>query len=303
MPEPLVYLKTFGAAAVPSALVVLAIGGMRRWSSGAWRNAACVLAIGFGLALAYWLSTVRLAWPPRNGLDRFLTIIVPVALGIELIAGLPRVPRGVAWLGRLSLAAAAPGILLYGSVYLSEHGDAWTTWQAAAAWAMCSGLLVFVWALLSWLSERSPGNSIPFALALAIQCAGITIMLAGYLNGGAASFPLTGALVGTTIASGLIGKRAEPAILGIGVVGLFGLLFVGRFFGRLSTGDAMVMLLAPLLCWATEAPLLRRRRPWLVGSLRLLLVAIPLAAVLVGAKRDFDRNMAPLLQGGGRITH
>ncbi len=62
---------------------------------------------------------------------------------------------------------------------------------------------------------------------------------------------------------------ATPAILGIGVVGLFGLLFIGRFFGRLSTGCALTMLLAPLLCWVTEMPLLRHRKPWLVGSLRL----------------------------------
>jgi hypothetical protein len=121
-------------------------------------------------------------------------------------------------------------------------------------------------------------------------------MLAGYLNGGAAAFPLTGALAGAAIASALRGKRTdEPATLGIGVVGLFGLLSIGHFFGRLSTGDALILLLAPLLCWATEMPPLRGRKPWLVGTLRLVLVALPLVGVLAGAKRDFDRNTAPLL--------
>jgi hypothetical protein len=121
-------------------------------------------------------------------------------------------------------------------------------------------------------------------------------MMAGYIKGGAAAFPLAATLVATTIGARLIAKRSGvPASIGIGVVGLFGLLFIGRFFGRLSTGSALAMLLAPLLCWATEAPLLRHRKPWLVGSLRLALVAIPLLVVLAAAKRDFDRDMAPLL--------
>ena len=55
------------------------------------------------------------------------------------------------------------------------------------------------------------------------------------------------------------------------------------------------MFLAPLLCWVTEIPLLRNRKPWIVGTVRLTLVAIPLVVVLVAAKRDFDRDMAPLL--------
>ena len=55
------------------------------------------------------------------------------------------------------------------------------------------------------------------------------------------------------------------------------------------------MLLSPLLCWVTEIPQLRQRKPWLVGLLRLVLVAIPLLVVLAAAKRDFDRDMAPLL--------
>ena len=88
---------------------------------------------------------------------------------------------------------------------------------------------------------------------------------------------------------------SAPSIVGVGVVGLFGLLFLGRFFGRLSTGCALAMLLSPLMCWVAEIPRLRPRQPWLLGSLRLVLVAIPLLVVLAAAKRDFDRDMAPLL--------
>jgi hypothetical protein len=121
-------------------------------------------------------------------------------------------------------------------------------------------------------------------------------MMAGYIKGGAAALPLVGVLVAATLVARLSGRRAYvPAIVGVGVVSLFGLLFIGRYFGRLSTGGALVMLLAPLLCWVTELPWLRDRKPWVVGTVRLALVAIGLIVVLVIAWRDFDRDMRPLL--------
>jgi hypothetical protein len=301
MPEPLLYLKAMGAAAVASAMFVLAIVGMRRTGT-TWLNSACVLGMGLGLAVGYYVLSLQLAWPPVNCLDRLLTIVVPAALGIELISGFQCAPRWVAWFLRMSLAATIPRLLLHGSVYLSGSGDDWTLWQAATALAVCGALLAGLWSLLSWLSQSSSGVSIPFALCLTTLCAGVTVMMAGYIKGGAAAFPLAATLLATTIGAKLITKRSgtpadsdAPAILGIGVVGLFGLLFMGLFFGRLSTGSAMTMLVAPLLCWATETPLLRHQKPWLVGSLRLVLVTIPLVVVLAVAKRDFDRDMSPLL--------
>lgn len=305
MPEPLLYLKAMSAAAIVSAMLVLAVAGVR-WPAGATRlNSACALAMTLGLAIGYYVLSLRLAWPPANGLDRLLTIVVPATLAIELIAGFERVPRWVAWLLRVSLAAAIPRILLHDSVYLSGTGSEWTLWQAGAALAVCAGLLAGVWSLLAWLTQRSQGVSISLALCMSILCAGLTVMMAGYIKGGAAAFPLAATLVATTLGAKLIAKRsgapanfAAPAILGIGVVGLFGLLFIGRYFGRVSTGCALAMLLAPLLCWVTEMPLLRNRKPWLVGSIRLVLVAIPLIVVLTLAKRDFDRDMAPLLSTG-----
>ena len=302
MPEPLLYLKAMGTAAIVSAIIVLAMVLARRHASTTWLNLSCILGIGLGLVVGHSVVSLRLAWPPVNGLDRFLTITVPLALSIELIAGFQNVPRWVAWLLRMSLAATIPRILLHGSVYLSDSPEGWTPWQAGMSLAVCGALLAGVWSLLSWLSQRSPGASILLALSLPILCAGLTVMMAGYIKGGVAAFPLLATLVGTTVAARLMSKRSAalsnfrtPAIVGIGVVGLFGLLFVGRFFGRLSTDYALAMLLSPLLCWVTEIPQLRHRKPWFVGSLRLVLVAIPLLVVLAAAKRDFDRKMAPLL--------
>ncbi len=316
MPDPLLYLKALVTAAIVSALIVLAMVATLAKSVGirgkphalgergytTWLNLSCVLGIGLGLTVGYVVESLRLSWPPANGLDRFLLIAIPLTLGIELIAGFQTVPRWTAWLLRMSLSAMIPRILLHGSVYLGDSPEAWTAWQAGSAMAVCGALLAAVWSLLSWLSQRSPGVSIPLALCLPIQCAGLTVMMAGYIKGGAAAFPLVATLIATIAATRLMSKPtvaaanvSAPAILGIGVVGLFGLLFLGRFFGRLSTDCALTMLLAPLLCWATEIPRLRHQKPRLVGSLRVVLVAIPLLVVLATTKRNFDRDMAPLL--------
>lgn len=296
------YLQAMGAAAGVSALFVLALG--RAWPPAGTtrRNVACVLGIALGLALGCRVLQLRTAWPPVNGLDRLLTIVFPAVIAIELMAGLQRVPRWCAWLLRMSLAAASGRILLHGSVYLAGPRREWTEWQAGVALALCGSLLAAVWVLLTWLSQRSSGGaSIPLVLSQATLCGGILVMLAGYVTGGEASLPLAAALAGSAVASSLLADRSDAqGMIGIGIVVLFGLLFIGRFFGGLSTDRALAVFLAPLLCWATEMPMLRRRSPWLVGVIRLALVAIPLVVVLALAKRDFDRDTAPLL--GARIN-
>lgn len=296
MPDGVLFLKAMGAAAGASALFVLALGWMRRPVSATRLNLACVVAVRLGFVLGCFVLEIRTKWPPANGLDRFLAIIVPAAVAIGLLAGLPSVPRWLVWGLRLGLAAAAGRILLYGSIYVTAVGGVWTTLQA---WLWLGGsafLLILVWSLLLRLAVRAPGASISIAIAEAILCSGVTIMLAGYLTGGKSALPLAAALVGAAVASSLIAARpAMSGAIGVGVVGLFGLLFVGRFFGGLSTGRTLALFLAPLLCWASELSTLRGRPPWLIGAIRLALVAIPLVVVLFLEKRDFDRYSAPLL--------
>lgn len=302
MPEPLLYLKAMGAAAIVSATFMLAMVAVRRNPGTTWWNQACGLGIGLGLTVGFSVLSMQPAIPPVNGLDRFLVIVLPAVFCIEVIAGFQRTPQWIAWFLRLLLAAMIPRILLHGTVYLSGPDDGWPFWQAGTVWAVCSVLLAGLWSLSSLLSVRSPGVSLSLALCMAIQCTGVTVMMAGYISGGAAALPLVATILATTAGIRLISGRSPtaskfhaPAILGLGVVGLFGMLFIGRFFGRLSTGAAVTMLLAPLLCWATELRPLRHRKPWHVGTLRLVLVAIPLVVVLVLAKIDFDRDMSPLL--------
>jgi len=219
------------------------------------------------------------------------TLVLPAVVTIELIAALPIVPRWAVWLLRLILALATPRILLHGSVYLQDPG-----WPALALLAACATALAGVWSLLLWLSRRAPGLSIPLTISLATLSAGVTVMMAGYLKGAAAALPLAATLAATAGVSPLVVKRADnSAFIGVGTIGLFSLLLIGRCFGRITTGSAVAIMAAPLLCWVTELPFLRHRPIWLVESLRLMFVALLLAVVLMIAKCEFDRVMAPLL--------
>jgi hypothetical protein len=302
MPDLTLYVAAQGSAAVASAILVLSLGWLWKPVSTVRFQAVALVGVAGGLGIGYYVLRLHLAWPPLNGLDRFLTIVLPAALCIEFAATFSRVPRSLAWFMRFTLVATMGRILLHDSVYINGAEPQWSPMQGTLVLVTCSALIVVVWGLLVWLSVRSSaGVSIALALALTIQSTGIFIMLAGYIQGGAAAFPLSAATVGAVASLCLLTRHPNVcASIGICVVGLGSLLMIGRFFGGLSTEVALILILAPLLCWGTELPQLRCRPAWVVGSLRLLLVAIPLAALLLQAKRKFDHDTAPLMmQGSG----
>jgi hypothetical protein len=295
MPDPLLFLQSLGAAALVSALCVLAVAAHQRPVTVTRLTLACGFAFSLGVfsgcALLHW----RLPWPPVNALDRFVAILLPACLSVEFVLGIRPFGPAVAWALRSALAAVATPILLHGSIYLTGSDNASAGLPGLLVPA-CGGLLAAEWALLAWLSRRSgSGVSISASLCLCILCSGFAVMLGGYLKGGAAAFPLVGSLAAVTLASRWKTPGLAPVVLSLGVLCLFGIVGIGHFFGRLSSDRALVLFLAPLLCWLTELPALRNRPVWVIGFLRLLLVAIPLLAVLTLAKRDFDQKMAPLL--------
>ncbi|HEX5446857.1 MAG TPA: hypothetical protein VFW87_23780 [Pirellulales bacterium] len=297
MPDFHTYGSALALAAGITALVALAVGALRPPASLARRKVACVMAVAAGLASGGYVLQWPVAWPPTSGLGRLLTIVLPLAIVIELISAATAVPRRLVWCCRLALAMSIGRILLHGSIYLSGDTPEWSVPLAAAIHLISGSVLMVVWALLIWLSHRSGGASLCLALAQAALAGGLATMLAGYLGGGAAALPLAGALAGCALACGLRklpGDSFEGAV-SLGAVALFGLLFIGHFFGQLSTGRALTVFLAPLLCLVTELPVLRRRPAWQTCLLRLVLAAIPLIAVVALAKRDFDHDTLPLL--------
>jgi hypothetical protein len=292
MPDPLLYLQAMGAAALVSALLVLAISRRRQEVGPTQQQRASILGLAGGLVAGYCVLGIRPAIPPLNALDRLLAIVLPLIFAIELLALWPRVPKRLAWWLRISLALLVPRMLLHDSIHLSQR----TTWEAIATLLVCGVLAATVWALLALLARRSPGVAIPLSLVMSIQAAGVAILLGGYIKGGVASLPAVAAIVAVTLVSRASVKSMDSqAVLGVGVMSLFGLLMIGRFFGGLGTVAAIAIFLAPLLCWITELPLLRRRPQWFIVAVQLLLVAIPLAIVLGLAKMRFDQETAPLL--------
>lgn len=293
MPDPVLFAQAIAVAGIVSAIVVAALTLLCRPASAPRINAACIVGMSFGAVVGLRVLGLAPHWPPMDGLDRFLVILLPALVVIELLAGFARVPRPLAWTLRFGLAAVAGRVLLHGSSYLDGSSSDWTVGQIWIALVVSAALLSAVWSLLAWLLERSGGVSIPLVLSQTCLAAGMALMLSGFLTGGKAALPLAAILAGAALTSRLVTSRAAcPGAVGIGIVSLFGVLMLGRFFGELSTGRAVVIVLAPLLCWVTELPVFRARKPWVVAAVRLALVALPLAAVLFLAQRDFARNSA-----------
>ncbi len=325
MPDPISYLKASIAAVFASAMIVLAFRLILRKSVHSSAAVICLLAVGGGVVTGYGVLQFSWTWPPVNALNRFLMIVLPATLVVELLAAILGGGEAVSIriltnsatkksgsrcaLGfRLALYASVGRILLHDSVYLDDvgsgHLDAWTFTQAVAVFGGSFLGLIASWSLLCRLSERSSAGSITVSLAMAIQCTGLATMMAGYIKGGAAAIPLAAALAGTTLASALLlngfsdsDKRYLQGTIGIGVIGLFSLLCIGHYFGQLTGLRAIVLFLTPLLCWISELPGLRSRPAWQKSGVRLIAVTIALSATLFFAKQDFDRKMAPLLVG------
>jgi len=292
MPDPILYVKAMAAAAAAGVALALVVSSIRRPAGAGRINTACVLGMAAGLIAGYWVLDLLPRELPQNVLDRFLMIILPAVIAIELVAGFHRVPRWVVWILRVGLTLATPRILLHGSRYLSDAaGDASAALSLSYA-GVGGGVLAAVWGLLAWLVRRSPGVSLPLVVSETSLFGGLAVMLSAYPSGGEAALPLAAALAAVAgVLWFLSNPQASMGAIGIGVVGLFGVLFAGRFFGSLSTERALAVFFTPLLCWLTELPPLRKFKPWQVAAIRIALAAIPLVIVVALAKRDFDRSM------------
>lgn len=331
MPDPFEYLKAVLAAIVASTTIFLALR-VSPWKRGRVMFAtANVCAMTCGILAGYITLNFSWPWPPANALDRFVTIVLPAILIVELIAAIAddclptdstagtadgrrkghRTVRGLLWLARFTLACGIGRILMHGSIYLhaanAETRDTWLIQNLPSILLASSLVLTAIWFALTHLAARVASSSIVLSLSLSILCAGGTTMMAGYIKGGAAALPLATVLIVSALASQFLvsqrfsGKElndfraTETPVIGIGLVSLFGLLWIGRFFGQLTSADALVMFFAPTLCWITELPPLRHKSAAVKSIICLAAVMIPLAILLANAKREFDEKMGPLL--------
>jgi MFS family permease len=301
-PDPIQIMRALVVTAVAAGGLAVAAATwasflfQRHWRAAHFMLASAggILGIGVGTYFGCWWLDFLPRWKLGEIESRFLYLLLPAVLVIEVAAAFPYLPRWMAWVLRVLLAGAAPRLLLHGSIYLADSAGTdpndWTPTQTYLLLGGLSAALLAVWAALAFLMHRTGERFTPLTLSSACAGAAVTIMF-GYLTGGELGLPLAAALAGAGLAALVLpGRGQEIGVLGVGIVGLFGLLVLGRFFGNVTTPHATLLFAAPLLCWLPELPGVRRIWPWLRGMLRVALVLIAVALVVAQAHRQFEED-------------
>ena len=322
MPDPVLILQAMAAAAVTAVAFILLCAWPWRKPRPDLASGGTVLGVGLGFFAGCWLLGVRPDWPPRQDQDRLLMVLFPAVMALELVAALAASMRWLVWLLRMIVAASAARVLLHNTIYLTDlAGPRSREWTPAQTWMILGGLAIALaggWTSLVFLArrtaipasrsdkqagERGKGRSVLLAVAVACAGAAITVMLTGYATGGELGLPLAAALAGGTAALFVVKQslRAEGAV-GLGIVGLFALLVMGRFFGELPAAYAILLFFSTLLCWLPELPYIRRLGPRLRGVVRVALVTVPVVVVLMLAQQKFVRESSKMSPGSEEPT-
>lgn len=326
MPDPFQYTMALLAAFAVSVIAVAGARRVLRLRAHRLANVFEVFGVTAGLVAGYRVLQFELEWPPANAINRFLTIVLPAAVIIELVSGFARIPtqceaRRLKDAGllsffvlilRIGFFASIGRILLHNSVYLGASPNIAGTlsgWQIFVLLTTSAVLLTSMWLVLSSLAKRDVPESVIASLSLSIMTAGMSIMLAGYIKGGVAAFPIAASLIGVVMTNSIVRPEfcvsngcSFQSLIGLGVTSLFSLLWIGSFFGQLPTVDAIMIFLAPTLCWVSEFSVFRQMKSRRKVALRLVAVAIPLAIQLLIAKRTFDQKLAPLVAGATEFS-
>jgi hypothetical protein len=289
MPDVFLIGKAFATSLALGLVVALLVG---KSSRAAIASAGAALAAVSAVFAGLWVLGLLPNFPPREALDRLLLIVLPAAVVAEVVAA----QSGRAgWVARCVVAALAVPVLLDGSVYVTDlSGPGSREWPPAKTWlvfAALAAVLMSVWMVTNRLAARTGGRTALWCVAGSALGAGLVIMLSGYATGGQLGVPLAAGLGG--VALGSLIRREKPAIegaLGVGVVGLFALLVVGRLFAGLTDLNAALLFAAPLLGWLPE---LLPWRPRIRVPLRLALAAVPVVVALVLAQQKFATDSAP----------
>lgn len=319
MPDPLQYMWALLTAFVVSFLAIAGAPGFPRWQACRTSSIIEVIAVVAGLVTGYRVLQFEWVWPPNNAINRFLTIVLPAAVIVELILGLCPMPTHpevrhfknsgllsiLVLVLRVGLFALIGRVLLHNSVYLEVFSGVDATWSGSQLFVLLTVsaiLLMAMWLLLSRLAQRDGPGSVTTSLSLSIMTAGLAIMLSGYIKGGVAGFPIAASLMGVVMTKSIVRPEVHVSngqsfrcSIGLGITSLFSLLWIGSLFGQLPVVDAIVIFLAPSLCWVSEFSVFRRMKRRHRMFLRLFAVAIPLTIQLLIAKQTFDQKLAPLV--------
>lgn len=294
MPDPIRIFEAQSVTALLAAAIVLLGVWIKRRNRVVPAALPALAGIAAGLFAGCWLLGLLPHWPPREDQDRFLLIVLPAVIAVEMLTALAGGWVKSVWLLRQVVAVGATPVLLYGSSYLSPSAGTgkaeWNTAQAGLILAALAAVLAGTWGSLLLLSHRSPGRSVPLAVALACVAAAVAIMLSGYASGGQLGFLIAAGIAGAVFASADAAKSS--AGVSFGVIALFSLLVMGRFFGQLTTTNAALLFFAPLLSWLPELRFVRVVGPHFRGLLRLVATSILLAVAVALAQHQFVADSA-----------
>ena len=225
-----------------------------------------VLGLGLGSWLGFLVLGLRPRWPLSEDLDRFLALVFPAFLGVEVLIAILRWSPCPSWLARgLVAAPGRAGAAL--RVELPERrrraGDARVAARRGRPDPRRLALaLVGSWYVVEAASRRGSAGSVVLALALSTGGAAVALLLSGYASGGQMGLPVAAALGGLAVAMPFVPGKSLPAVpVGPGLGALFSLLVIGRFFASLTTAHAVLLFLAPLLGAAVVLLLPRRWGP------------------------------------------
>jgi len=314
MPDPFQYMIALLAAFAVSFLAIFISQLAMRATIPSLARFVFMVGLVLGLWPGYRILGFESRWPPVNALDRFLMIVLPAAMIVEFI-GTVRVPDDqhnflfrfssfCAATVRFAFIVSVGRVLWHDSVYLSSVESNTNDWPPFIAFGvLLSGAALLYAALRSSmiLAFRGVSASLTAGLVMSLLATGMVTMLAGYIKGGAAAMPLAGGICGAALALWMAGKKTGPAtshvqfLIGISVTALFSLLWIGRFFGQLTTFDVLMIFLSPHCCWLSEF--------WPFGDysnnyrmvIRMAAVALILLVVLFFKWQQFMQKMIPLI--------
>jgi hypothetical protein len=303
MPDPVLFAKAMGTAALLSAMVLWISAWPWKTPRASRVEVGSLIGLAVGFSAGCWILGTRLHWPPRQDLDRLLVLVLPTVFMVETAVQFAGVRPWLAWLPRLLVVAGTARVLLHGSSYLaSSPGSATGGWPLVHTWVILGGLAGFqliLWVLLDLLAVRVPGTSETLCLAVTIAGAALAIMLSGYATGGQIGLPLAAAFGGIACASMTVSSPSRSrSLLGPAVVGLASLLMIGYFFGELTRPHFLLLLAVPLLAWVPEVPFLRHMPLWLHGVLRVLIIGLAVAGIVLHAQTRFAAASGPAAQPG-----
>ena len=314
MPDPFQYMIALLAAFTASFLAIFISQLAMRATIPSLARFVFMVGLVLGLWPGYRILGFESRWPPVNALDRFLMIVLPAAMIVEFI-GTVRVPDDqhnflfrfssfCAATVRFAFIVSVGRVLWHDSVYLSSVESNTNDWPPFIAFGvLLSGAALLYVALRSSmiLAFRGVSASLTAGLVMSLLATGMVTMLAGYIKGGAAAMPLAGGICGAALALRMAGKKTGPAtshgqfLIGISVTALFSLLWIGRFFGQLTTFDVLMIFLSPHCCWLSEFWPFRDYSNNYRMVIRMAAVALILLVVLFFKWQQFMQKMIPLI--------